>query len=91
MDITNDKFEKFDSEEHCDNDVTPTTAYKRKLFGRQKTCMYFFLLILYLKVILYYGLVSETSIYNPIDPQNRNKSGSESILYIFNYYTLCIF
>lgn len=39
MDITNDEFEKFNPEENCDNDVTPTTAFKRNLFGRQKTCM----------------------------------------------------
>lgn len=37
MDITNNKFEKFESEENHDND-TPTT-FKRKIFGRQKTRM----------------------------------------------------
>ncbi|KAL4121360.1 hypothetical protein QTP88_013888 [Uroleucon formosanum] len=52
MDITNNKFEKFESEENHDN-ATPTT-YKRNIFGRQKT-------------------LSETSIYNPIDPKERNK------------------
>lgn len=35
MDITNNKFEKFESEENHDN-ATPTT-YKRNIFGRQKT------------------------------------------------------
>lgn len=53
MDITKNKFEKFESEENHDS-PTPTT-YKRKIYGRQKT-------------------LSETSIYNPIDPQERNKS-----------------
>jgi len=37
MDITNNKFEKFESEENHDR-PTPTT-YKRKIYGRQKTCM----------------------------------------------------
>ncbi|XP_015371941.1 PREDICTED: uncharacterized protein LOC107167426 [Diuraphis noxia] len=57
MDITNNKFEKFESEDNHDS-VTPTT-YKRKIFGRQKT-------------------LSETSIYNPIDPQERKKSRQNS-------------
>lgn len=39
MDITNDKLEKFNSEEPRDNVVTPSTTYKRNIFGRQKTCM----------------------------------------------------
>lgn len=95
MDITNDKFEKFDSEEPRDNVVTPTT-YKRKIFGRQKTCRFtrfdFLNHYLYTK-IMYYGLVSETSIYNPIDPQNRDKSGSKYILFTFsfNFPTLIYF
>jgi len=37
MDITKNKFEKFESEENHDS-PTPTT-YKRKIYGRQKTCM----------------------------------------------------
>jgi len=32
---------------------------------------------IFLEVICYYGLVSETSIYNPIDPQERKKSRRE--------------
>lgn len=39
--------------------------------------------------LIYYGLVSETSIYNPIDPQDRNKSRSELILHV--KYLLSIF
>lgn len=30
-----------------------------------------------MEVICYYGLVSETSIYNPIDPKERNKDRRE--------------
>lgn len=37
MDITNNKFEQFESEENHDS-ATPTTTYKRNIFGRQKTC-----------------------------------------------------
>lgn len=42
---------------------------------------YFVFPILIIKLICY-GLVSETSIYNPIDPQDRNKSRSELILHV---------
>lgn len=39
MDIINNKFENPNSEEHNDNDVTPSTTYKKNIFGRQKTRM----------------------------------------------------
>lgn len=38
MDITDDKSEKSESEEHHDNDIARSTMYKRRIFGRQKTC-----------------------------------------------------
>jgi len=37
MDITNNKFENFESEDN--HDSATSTTFKRKIFGRQKTCM----------------------------------------------------
>lgn len=39
MDITNNKFENTKLEERRDSDGTPSSTYKRNIFGRQKTCM----------------------------------------------------
>lgn len=40
MDINNDKFEKYNSEERHGNDVIASaTTFKRNMFGQQKTCM----------------------------------------------------
>lgn len=91
MDLLNDvKFEKSDSEECHNNDVAaPRILYKRKMFGRQKTCMYLsvihimFFFKMFMWVILY-ALVSEASIYNPIDPEYKNTSRSKLFVVKFH-------